>query len=141
MVFVDLRVEEAQVVLDTLSARASEPGIQMVATQLRPLGGAIDRVPADATAYAYRGCPIMLNVAAMVTDPSRLEAQEAWLEQLAASISKGTPGAYVGFSTADDAEQVRRIYPGPTYDRLAAIKRQYDPGNVFRRNHNVPPAP
>ena len=75
----------------------------------------------------------------LVGDVADLEAQRPWVQELAAKIAAGTPGAYVGFSIADDPEQVRRIYPGATYDRLAAVKRAYDPDNVFHRNHNVPP--
>ncbi|MGW5238592.1 FAD-binding oxidoreductase [Monashia sp. NPDC004114] len=130
----------AQTVLDSLCAATSRPGLQMAAVQLRPLGGAIARVPADATAYAHREQPIMFNVAAMVGDVADLDAQHDWVTELASTIADGTLGAYVGFSIADDPEQVRAIYPGATYDRLAAVKRTYDPDNVFHRNHNVPPA-
>jgi FAD/FMN-containing dehydrogenase len=131
---------DAARVIDVLSARLADPGVQMAVVQLRPLGGAIARVPAEATAYAHREWPLMFNVAAIVGDTQHLEAQQQWVDALAADIAKGTPGAYVGFSLRDDAEQVRRIYPGDTYDRLAAVKRTHDPGNVFPRNHNVPPA-
>ena len=129
----------ARTALDALSAAIREPGVQMAALQLRPLGGAIARVPAEATAYAHREQPVMFNVAAVVADVSRLAEQE-WVAQLASTIADGTPGAYVGFSIADDPDQVRAIYPGATYDRLAEIKRTFDPDNVFHRNHNVPPA-
>ncbi len=130
----------AQAVLETLCSATSRPGVQMAVVQLRPLGGAIARVPADSTAYAHRDCPIMFNVATIVGDVADLPAQHDWVAELAATIADGTPGAYVGFSIADDPEQVRAIYPGATYDRLAAVKRTYDPDNVFHRNHNVPPA-
>jgi len=131
---------EAQVTLDVLADAVSRPGVQMVAVQLRPLGGAIARVPADETAYAHRECPIMFNVACLVDDVARLDAHREWVSQLGATIANGTPGAYVGFSMADDPAQVRAIYPGATYERLSSVKRRYDPDNVFRRNHNVPPA-
>ena len=131
---------DAERVLEVLAERLADPDVQMAVVQLRPLGGAIARVPSDATAYAHRTVPLMFNVAAVVGDPDQVEAQRGWVDALAAQLSKGTPGAYVGFSTRDDADQVHRIYPDATYDRLAAIKRTYDPDNVFRRNHNVPPA-
>jgi FAD/FMN-containing dehydrogenase len=130
----------AQTVLETLCSAGSRPGVQMAVVQLRPLGGAIARVAADATAYAHRERAIMFNVATMVGDVADLEAQQDWLTELATTIADGTPGAYVGFSITDDPEQVHAIYPGATYDRLAAVKRTYDPDNVFHRNHNVPPA-
>ena len=49
-------------------------------------------------------------------------------------------GAYVGFLGDEGQARVRQAYPGSTWDRLAAIKGRYDPTNLFRRNHNVPPA-
>ena len=130
----------AQTALDALSAARTRPGVQMAVVQLRPLGGAISRVAPDATAFAHRDRPIMFNVAAMVGDVAELEGQRGWVAELAAAIADGTPGAYVGFSMADDEEQVHAIYPGATYARLAAIKCRYDPENIFHRNHNVPPA-
>ena len=130
----------ARTVLDTLCTASSRPGVQMAVVQLRPLGGAIARVPGSATAYAHREWPVMFNVATLVGEVADLDAQHGWVTELAATIADGTPGAYVGFSIADDPEQVRAIYPGPTFDRLAVVKRTYDPDNVFHRNHNVPPA-
>jgi FAD/FMN-containing dehydrogenase len=46
----------------------------------------------------------------------------------------------VNFLTNDGAARIHEAYPGPTFDRLAAIKRRYDPTNLFRLNHNIPPA-
>ena len=135
-----LGAADAAHVIDVLTQRLSDPVVQMAVVQLRPLGGAIGRVAADATAYAHREWPLMFNVAAIVGGVEELDAQQPWIDGLAADIAKGTPGAYVGFSLADDPEQVRRIYPGPTYGRLAAVEATHDPDNIFHRNHNVPPA-
>ena len=60
----------------------------------------------------------------------------AWPTELA----DGDTGAYVGFLADEGEERVRAAYPGPTWDRLAAIKARYDPDNVFRLNQNIPPA-
>jgi FAD/FMN-containing dehydrogenase len=51
----------------------------------------------------------------------------------------GHDGAYVGFVGDEGEARVRAAYPGATWDRLAAIKARYDPTNLFRRNHNIPP--
>ena len=48
-------------------------------------------------------------------------------------------GAYVNFLGAEGEDRVRAAYPGATWDRLVAIKRRYDPTNLFRRNHTIPP--
>ena len=107
--------------------------------QLRALGGAITRVPVDATAYAHRSAPLMANVAAFVTAEDRAE-RLAWVERTLATLDQGVPGAYVNFVGDEGTERVRAAYPGATWDRLRAIKRRYDPANVFARNQNVPPA-
>lgn len=107
--------------------------------QLRPLGGAIARVPDDATAYAHRSAPLMVNVAAFVTADDRAE-RLAWIERMLALLDQGVPGAYVNFVADEGPDRVRAAYPGATWDRLRAIKAQYDPENAFARNQNIPPA-
>jgi len=111
----------------------------MRVVQLRVLGGAVSRVPADATAYAHRGARIMTNVAAF-HGPDDLPARAAWVDGTVALLDQGNPGAYVNFVGAEGPDRVRAAYPGATWDRLAAVKATYDPENVFRRNQNVPPA-
>jgi len=108
--------------------------------QLRVLGGAVARVPADATAYAHRKSRIMVNVAAFYDGPEDKLARAAWVDDVAAGLNQGDDGAYVNFLADEGPERVRAAYPGPTWDRLAAVKATYDPQNVFRRNQNVPPA-
>jgi hypothetical protein len=112
----------------------------MSAVQLRVLGGAMARVPADATAFAHRGSRIMANVVAMYQDPEERPQHEEWVLGLMAELQDGDTGAYAGFLGDEGEERVRAAYPGATFERLAAIKAQYDPDNVFRLNHNIPPA-
>lgn len=112
----------------------------MRVVQLRVLGGAVSRVPADATAYAHRDARIMTNVAAFY-GPDDLAARAGWVDGTVGLLDQGNPGAYVNFVGAEGPERVRAAYPGATWDRLAAVKATYDPDNVFRRNQNIPPAP
>ncbi len=56
-----------------------------------------------------------------------------------ASAPFATGGVYVNFMTADEGERVRAAY-GPNYERLAQVKRKYDPDNLFRMNQNIKPA-
>ncbi|HYQ75616.1 FAD-binding oxidoreductase [Cellulomonas sp.] len=130
---VDLPLAEA--LLDRLRAL---DGMRVV--QLRALGGAIARVSADATAFAHRSSRLMGNVAAFVTGPDDRAGRTAWVEGTAAVLDQGDAGAYVNFLGDEGPERVRAAYPGATWDRLAAAKAAYDPGNLFRRNQNVPPA-
>lgn len=112
----------------------------MRAIQLRVLGGAVDRVPADATAYAHRGRPLMVNVAAFYEHPEEQAVRQDWVDRFAAALRPDwhTSG-YVNFVGDEGPDRVRAAYPGATWDRLAEVKRRYDPTNLFRRNHNILP--
>jgi FAD/FMN-containing dehydrogenase len=110
------------------------------AAQLRVLGGAMVRVPADATAFAHRARRIMVNVAAFYQGPADRAVREAWVADFAAALRQGDGGAYVNFLGEEGLARVRQAYPGSTWERLVAIKARYDPTNLFRLNHNIPPA-
>jgi len=112
----------------------------MRAVQIRVLGGAMARVPADATAFAHRNARIMLNIAAFYQQPDEAAARQAWAEDLAGTLRQSDDGTYVGFLGDEGVERVRAAYPGATWDRLRAIKARYDPTNLFRLNQNIRPA-
>ena len=109
------------------------------AAQLRVLGGAMARVPADATAYAHRSSRIMVNLAAFYDGEADRPAKEAWLRDFAAAIDQGDPAVYVNFLADEGPGRVRAAYPGETWDRLLEVKRRYDPVNLFRVNQNIAP--
>ena len=113
----------------------------MRVAQLRVLGGAMARVPVDATAFAHRRSRIMANLAAFYDGPADQAVRQAWVADFAAAVQQGDTGAYVGFLGDEGEARVRQAYPGSTWDRLAAVKARYDPTNLFRLNENVPPAP
>ncbi|MFC7406003.1 FAD-binding oxidoreductase [Georgenia alba] len=108
------------------------------ALELRSLGGAVARVPADATAFAHRDAEAMVVVVIMMPadmpDRALDEALAPWK-----AISRGL-GAYVNFLGTAAEDDVAAVYPEAIRARLAALKRRYDPENVFRRTHNVVPA-
>jgi hypothetical protein len=112
----------------------------MRAAQLRVLGGAMARVPADATAFAHRASRIMVNVAAFYQGLADQAVREAWVADFAAALRQGDGGAYVNFLGDEGQARTRQAYPGSTWDRLVAIKARYDPTNLFRLNQNIPPA-
>ena len=111
----------------------------MRVAQLRVLGGAMARVPSDATAYAHRSSRIMVNVAAFYEGDDDRPAKEAWVREFAAAIDQGDPAVYTNFLGNEGPERVRQAYPGSTWDRLVELKRRYDPTNLFRLNQNVAP--
>jgi FAD/FMN-containing dehydrogenase len=116
--------------------QASDAAIRVA--QLRVLGGAMARVPADATAFAHRDSRIMVNLAAFYEGPADREVRQAWVDDFADALLQDDTGVYVNFLT-DEGERVRQAYPGPTWDRLVEVKRRYDPDNLFHRNQNIPP--
>jgi FAD/FMN-containing dehydrogenase len=134
--------------LDTVDRRASETMVDhlkaatatIAVTQIRVLGGAVARVSPGATAYAHRQSRIMVNVAALYERDEERVAHQAWVDALAGALRQRDAGAYVGFLGDEGEERVRAAYPGSTWNRLAAIKARYDPGNLFRLNQNIPPA-
>jgi FAD/FMN-containing dehydrogenase len=113
---------------------------QIPIAQLRVLGGAMARVPDDATAFGYRGARLMVNVTAMDDSPEEGPEHKAWASGLATALSDGTAAAYVGFLGDEGEQGARRAYPPATLDRLAQVKRQYDPHDLFRLNENIRPA-
>jgi FAD/FMN-containing dehydrogenase len=135
--FVDsIERAEAELILERLRASTA----MMAVAQLRVLGGAMARVPADATAFAHRQSRIMVNVAAVYETLDAAPVHEEWVTDFAGALRQGDHGAYVNFLGDEGEEAVRASYPGQTWGRLAAIKRRYDPGNLFRLNQNIPPA-
>jgi berberine-like enzyme len=104
------------------------------------LGGAMARVPADATAFAHRSSRIMVNVAALYERPDEAAVYEPWITDFAAVLRQGDDGAYVGFLGDEGEGRIREAYPGPTLQRLAEIKGRYDPTNLFRLNQNIRPS-
>jgi FAD/FMN-containing dehydrogenase len=106
------------------------------------LGGAINRVPADATAYPHRDIEFVMNVHTRWSNPAEDAGCIAWARALYdAATPFATGGVYVNFMPEDEAKRVRTGAYGPNYDRLAKIKAKYDPKNLFRMNQNVAPAP
>jgi hypothetical protein len=127
----------AETILDRLPASTA----QMPVAQLGVPGGAMARVPADATAFGHRTSRIMVNVAANFATSEEEPVQDAWVTEFAAALRKGDTSAYVNFLADEGEERVRAAYPGATWERLIGIKHRYDPGNLFRLNQNIPPGP
>jgi FAD/FMN-containing dehydrogenase len=136
--FVD-RIDEQ--VAETICRYLRESDASLRAAQLRVLGGAMARVPADATAFAHRRSRIMVNVAAFYDGPEERPVRQAWVASFAAALRQQDSGRYVGFLSDEPEERVREAYPPATWNRLAGVKHAYDPTNLFRLNQNVPPQP
>jgi hypothetical protein len=126
-------------VAETILQYLTSSTASLAAAQLRVLGGAMARVPVDATAFAHRNSRIMVNVAALYERPEDKATHEVWVSEFAAALQQEDQGAYVNFLGDEGGERVRAAYPASTWERLAAIKARYDPANLFRLNQNIPP--
>ena len=104
------------------------------------LGGAAERPAIESTAYPHRDARFVMNVHGRWDDPADDARGMRWARDFYdAAAPFATGGAYVNFLTGDETSPVRAAY-GPNFDRLARIKRAYDPDNLFRTNHNIAPA-
>jgi FAD/FMN-containing dehydrogenase len=126
--------------LDTLVDRVEKLPTPECEIFIGQLGGATNRVASDATAYPHREANFVMNVHTRWREPRDKERSVEWTRELfAAAAPHATGGVYVNFMPEDETERVSGAY-GANYNRLAALKAQYDPGNLFRVNQNVRPA-
>jgi len=104
------------------------------------IGGATTRPAPDSAAYPHRDAKFVMNVHGRWEDPADDKLCIGWArDYFNASAPFASGGVYVNFLTADEGDRVRSAY-GPNYDRLAQVKRKYDPDNLFRMNQNIEPA-
>ncbi|MBZ5638115.1 MAG: FAD-binding oxidoreductase [Acidobacteriia bacterium] len=135
--FVDLEDGLIDVLLDGIG-RLPSPQCEIFVGNL---GGAINRVPAGATAYPHRNVNFVMNVHTRWSDPSQDKACIAWARALYdAAAPFATGGVYVNFMPDDEVQRVRSGAYGPNYDRLAKVKAKYDPRNLLRMNQNIAPS-
>ena len=103
------------------------------------LGGAVARVPEDATAFGGRGSGHTFNLVGSTLGPDGFEDQRDWVRKSFDALSPYSTGVYVNFLGDEGADRVREVYGAERYARLQALKREYDPQNLFRLNQNIPP--
>jgi FAD/FMN-containing dehydrogenase len=131
-----ISIETARTIYDYLS----KSDAAMRVAQIRALGGAMARVPSDATAFAHRTKPMLINVAAFYQGDADREKRREWVIDFKRALQPHDDSAYVGFLTDDGAARLRATYPGTTGDRLRKVKAAVDPTNLFRLNQNVSPS-
>ena len=102
-------------------------------------GGAVARVANDATAFGHRDAMFNLTVLGISDNPAMDTEQKAWArEAWQKMLPHSTGGAYVNYMS--EGEDVHSAYRDERFERLARVKAQYDPANLFRFNQNIPPA-
>jgi FAD/FMN-containing dehydrogenase len=123
---------------ELIAAAASLPGGECEIF-IAQLGGAMARVKPSATAFAGRDARYIMNVHGRWSDPRDDERVRTWARRVfSAAAAHGTGGGYVNFLTDDEGERVAAAY-GENYPRLQAVKKRYDPSNLFRVNLNIAP--
>lgn len=125
--------------VDVIFEHFARSTAMMAVAQIRVLGGAMARVPSDATAFAHRSRPIMVNLAALYGNPADKPVHDAWVSDFMTSLRGDSTGVYVNFVGDEGEGRIREAYPAATWNRLRAIKARYDPTNLFRLNQNIPP--
>lgn len=105
------------------------------------MGGAVGRFGTDTSAFSGRAAGYTYNLISTWTDPADDPTHIAANNALSADLApRSMAGTYVNFASESDFGRVRAAYGDAIYDRLAGLKRKYDPANVFCRNQNVQPA-
>ena len=135
--FMNSLPEEAMDVAIEHFARRPSP---MTALMFEHMHGAASRVPVDATAFAHRFNHYNFSAFGVWENARDNDVNRKWVQDFWQAARPYLSGrAYVNYLSQEGADRVREAY-GPNYERLAALKRKYDPTNFFRLNQNIPPA-
>lgn len=126
--------------LETLCEQFPRRPSPVTAIMIEHWHGAAMRIDPTATAFAHRGDRYNLSLLGIWNTPEETEANLAWIRECWAAVQSHTVArTYVNYLMPEGADRVREAY-GPNYERLAALKKKYDPTNFFRLNQNIPPA-
>ena len=110
------------------------------AMHIYPLDGAVSDVGSDETAFGSRDARFAVNIVGFWPDSADTEAFKSWVRGYYDAVHpfSGFEGGYTNFMEAEDQSRVRENY-GPSYERLARVKAEWDPGNLFHLNQNIRP--
>lgn len=126
--------------IDAHIAEAAKAPSEISLMHLYPIDGAAMRVAKDETPWGGRDATFSMAIAAVDPRPSQAEALKSWGRNYWSAVHKFNPGGgYVNFMDADEGEARVKASYGEHYERLAGIKRKYDPANLFRVNQNIRP--
>jgi FAD/FMN-containing dehydrogenase len=126
--------------VDVLVGHATNPVSPMSQVILVPGGGAVARVDEEATAFGQRKAPWNVHYLSMWPDPADTEQNIAFTRGLATAMKPWTTGrAYLNFIGDEGIGRVEAAFGTEKYERLQALKDEWDPENLFRHNQNIPP--
>jgi hypothetical protein len=128
-------------IIDVVLDHGSRMPSPMSQIHFHQMGGAVGRIPLQDTAFSGRDAAYTFNLISTWVDPAEDATHIAANRELAAALAPlSAAGSYINFLTDRGTEQVHTAYGAPTYERLARLKREYDPANLFSGNQNVRPA-
>jgi FAD/FMN-containing dehydrogenase len=126
--------------IDALVAQHASVTSPKTEIHVQQLGGAVARVAPDATAFGDRSAPFILNIIASTFTADGYDEAVGWAQATHAAVAPALTGStYVNFLSSEGDARVRAAY-GPAYERLVALKDEYDPTNLFSLNQNVKPS-
>jgi FAD/FMN-containing dehydrogenase len=126
-------------VIDIVASHSLQMRSPIAAFPIFHLGGAIDRVGEDETAFNGRGSGHTINVNANTMTSEGFDEEREWARGLWSALQPYHAGVYVNFLMEEGEDRIREAYGPAKYGRLKALKREYDPENVFRLNQNISP--
>ena len=128
--------------VDAYIAHAGKLPTVLSGTHIYPVDGAVHRQKKDATAWGYRDAAWSMVIFGVDPDPAKAPVLKQWAQDYWAAVHPfNLAGAYANFMMDDEGEARVRAAYGGNYDRLAIVKKKYDPANLFRVNQNIRPAP
>ena len=128
--------------VDAYIAHAGKLPTVLSGTHIYPVDGAVHRQKKDATAWGYRDAAWSMVIFGVDPDPAKAPVLRQWAQDYWAAVHPfNLAGAYANFMMDDEGEARVRAAYGGNYDRLAIVKKKYDPANLFRVNQNIRPAP
>ena len=128
--------------IDAHIAHAAKVPSPISGMHLYPVDGAVHRKQRDETAWCYRDATWSMVIFGVDPEPANAAALQQWARDYWQAVHPfDLAGAYPNFMMDDEGEARVKAAFGDNYDRLAAVKKKYDPANLFRVNHNIRPAP
>jgi hypothetical protein len=126
-------------VVDVTVDHATRIDSPLTAFPIWQLGGAVARVDEDATAFNGRAAGHAFNITGIAETAEGFDRERDWVRSFWSALEPHHTSVYVNFLMEEGEDRIREAYGGEKYDRLRALKREWDPENLFRLNQNIPP--
>ena len=133
-------VDISDAAIDTLLQRFADMPSPLSGAIFQQMGGAASRIPRDQTAFTHRDAQYDFVVTSAWTDPQHDGPNIRWVRDAWDAMRPYySSGVYINATNEDSQDRVKDSYDDDSYQRLVALKSKYDPGNLFRLNHNIRP--